>query len=144
MTTLKLRRASSPFSSAFLRFFFLLLPWYFLIATSPALAASGSGQKKAEKPYALIYGTVYGPDDHTVYGVRVRIRRSDQKKAKWELYSDHAGEFAQRVPAGKADYIVWADLKGSKGNKISSLQDGEPVTVHIENDERADISLHLK
>jgi hypothetical protein len=36
------------------------------------------------------------------------------QKARWELYSNHTGEFAQRVPAGKADYVVWADLKGYK------------------------------
>ncbi len=100
--------------------------------------------KQIEKPYALIYGTVYGPDDRTVYGVKVHIRRSDQKKPKWELYSDHAGEFAQRVPAGKATYIVWADLKGYKPMNGKKLQPGDPVTVQIENDERADISLHLK
>jgi len=69
-------------------------------------------QMDPRKPYALIFGTVWGPDDRPVYGVRVKIRRADQKKPKWELFSDHRGEFAQRLPAGKADYIVWVDLKG--------------------------------
>jgi hypothetical protein len=100
--------------------------------------------KKSEKPYALIYGTVYGPDDLTVYGVKVHIRRSDQKKPKWELYSDHAGEFAQRLPAGHATYVIWADLNGYKPLNGKQLKVGEPVTVEIQNDERADISLHLK
>lgn len=100
--------------------------------------------KNSEKAYALIYGTVFGPDDHTVYGVKVRIRRSDQKKPKWELYSDHAGEFAQRVPAGHATYVIWADLKGYKSMNGKKLQEGQPVTVEIQNDERADIGLHLK
>ncbi len=100
--------------------------------------------KKSEKPYALIYGTVFGPDDLTVYGVKVQIRRSDQKKPKWELYSDHAGEFAQRVPAGHATYVISADLKGYKPLNGKQLKVGEPVTIEIQNDERADISLHLK
>lgn len=100
--------------------------------------------KKSEQPYALIYGTVYGPNDLAVYGVRVHIRRSDQKKPKWELFSDHAGEFAQRVPAGQATYVIWADLKGYKPLNGNKLEAGEPVTVQIQNDERADISLHLK
>src|SRR5260370_1115345 len=67
----------------------------------------------------------------------VMSRRADEKKAKWELYSDQRGEFAQRVPAGEADYIVWADVKTHK--------DAPPpeVKVHIENDERQDIGLHL-
>ena len=99
---------------------------------------SDAAEKKKEKPYALIFGTVFGPDSHGVAGVKVKIRRSDQKKAKWEVYSDRRGEFAQRVPAGKADYVVWADLPGPKD------QSRQEVTVHVENDERVDIGLHLK
>jgi hypothetical protein len=99
------------------------------------------------KPYALIFGTVWGPDDHPVYGVKVRMRREDQKKAKWELISDHSGEFAQRVPAGKVTYILWVeakDLKGFKSPDGNQLQPGPEVTVQITADERQDIGLHLK
>jgi hypothetical protein len=78
-----------------------------------------------------------------VYGVKIKIRRSDQKKPKWELYSDHNGEFAQRVPAGKADYLVSADLKGFKSADGLKLQAGPEVTAHVQNDERVDIGLHL-
>jgi hypothetical protein len=101
-------------------------------------------QKKNEKPYALIFGTVWGPDDRPLYGVKLRIRRTDLKKGKWELYSDHHGEFAQRVPAGRADYVVTADLKDYKLNSGKRLQTASEVTVHIEGDERTDIGLHLK
>jgi hypothetical protein len=88
--------------------------------------------------------TVWGPDDRPLYGVRVKIRRSDHKKAQWEVYSDHHGEFAQRLPSGAADYLVWAEVKGYKlpnGNKLQATQE---VKVHVENDERADIGLHLR
>ncbi len=95
-------------------------------------------KKKKEKPYALIFGTVFGPDSRAVAGVKVKIRRSDQKKAKWELYSDSRGEFAVRVPPGKADYVIWADLPGPKDRPRPE------VTAHVENDERVDIGLHLK
>jgi len=44
----------------------------------------------------------------------VKIRRADQKKAHWELYSNHTGEFAQRLPPDKVYYVVWADLKYNK------------------------------
>jgi hypothetical protein len=98
---------------------------------------------KKEKPYALIFGTVWDPDGQPVYGVKVKIRRADQKKAHWELYSDHQGEFAQRVPPGKADYIVWADLKDYKLPSGKHLKAGTEVTVHIEKDERSDMGLHL-
>src|SRR6202035_3728574 len=92
--------------------------------------------QRPDQPYALIFGTVWGPDDHPLYGVKVKIRRAEQKKARWELYSDHSGEFAQRVPAGSADYIVWADLKDYKSlSRIKLHQDAE-VKVHVDNDER--------
>lgn len=71
------------------------------------------------------------------------IRRLQGKKAKWQLTSDHAGEFAQRVPAGKADYEVWADLKGVKTNSGERLHLAQKVAVHVEYDERVDIGLHL-
>src|SRR5229473_1311923 len=101
-------------------------------------------QLKPDQPYALIFGTVWGPDDHPLYGVKVKIRRADQKKARWELNSDHHGEFAQRLPVGPADYLVWADLKGYKSPTGKELhQDGE-VKVHVDNDEREDLGLHLK
>jgi hypothetical protein len=99
------------------------------------------------KPYALIFGTVWGPDDRPVYGVKVKIRRADKNKAKWELISNHTGEFAQRVPAGKADYVVWVeakDLKGIKASNGNTLEPGPSVTVQIAGDERQDIGLHLK
>ena len=75
--------------------------------------------------------------------MKVRIRRADDKKPKWELFSNHTGEFAQRVPAGKADYVVYADLKDFKSSPKKKLQAGTPVTVHIDNDKRVDIGLHL-
>ena len=72
------------------------------------------------------------------------IRRADQKKPKWELYSNHTGEFAQRVPSGKASYIVWVDAKSVKAISNNKLQAGTEVTVQIAGDERVDIGLHLK
>ena len=99
-------------------------------------------QKSKEKPYALIAGTVWGPDDRPVYGIPVKIRRSKDKKPKWEVYSDHHGEFAQRVPPGDCDYILTADLKGVKSSDGKPVH-AEEVTVHIYNDERQDTGIHL-
>jgi hypothetical protein len=101
-------------------------------------------RKDPRKSYALIVGTVWGPDDRPVYGVKVKIRRADQKKPKWELFSNHTGEFAQRLPAGKADYVVAADTKGLKSLTGKKLLPGTEVTVHFESEERVDIGLHLK
>jgi hypothetical protein len=110
---------------------------------TPAKSAALQKHLKPDDPYALIFGTVWGPDDHPVYGIAVKIRRTQDKKAKWELSSDHHGEFAQRVPAGEANYVVWADLKGVKTVDGRKLQLVKEVPVHVDNDERVDIGLHL-
>ena len=113
----------------------ILLPTY---APQESLLAA-----QKEKPYALIFGTVWGPDDRPIYGVPVKIRRATDKRPKWEVYSDHRCEFAQRVPAGEADYIVTADLKHVKSADGRAVRLAKEVTVHIYNDEREDTGLHL-
>jgi hypothetical protein len=116
-----------------------------LSASLRAGGGAGTGPPAKPKPYALIYGTVWDPDGHAIYGVKVKIRLATdtKKKTRWEVYSNHTGEFAQRVPIGKADYIVTADVKGYKTPSGKRLKPGPEVTVHIEADERSDIGLHL-
>jgi hypothetical protein len=113
-----------------------------LATLSGPTPARASGPEKP-KPYALVFGTVWDPNGHPVYGVKVKIRRADAKRAHWELYSNHSGEFAQRLPAEKADYVVWADVKDYKLPSGKKVKPGPEVTVHIESDERSDIGLHL-
>ena len=106
-----------------------------LTARSAPIPQSSSHPSKYD--YALIYGTVWGPDNHPVAGVPIKIRRAQDKKAKWELVSDSHGEFAQRVPPGAQDYIIEADIKMPKGQPKPQAQ------AHIDNNERQDISIHL-
>lgn len=124
---------------------FELLVALLLCFSQEVLAAnSGAYQNKHEQPYALIFGTVWGPDDRPVYGAHLRMRRSNEKKFRWEAYSDHHGEFAFRVPPGRVEYVVVADVKGVKSQNGKELRAGEDVKVQIENDERTDIGVHLK
>ncbi len=136
------RRTAGPYFPLFRTFLFFFLSLLFFVAAQPSRARTANG----EDSYALIYGTVWGPDSRPVYGVKVAIRRADDKKPRWHLVSNHLGEFIQRVPAGSADYLVWPEaLLDNKGNykKISRLPEGSPVKVHIEKDERINIGLHL-
>ena len=107
------------------------------------------GQKKEPKPVGVIFGTVYGPDDRPVYGVKIRIHPVGKKKPRWELISDHRGEFAQRVPVKPSDYEVTGEAE------IVPLVDGKPqpsrkkrvkdtATVHVVKDVEQVISLHLR
>ena len=99
-----------------------------------------AAQKPAPKqPYALIFGTVYDPDDVPVYGAIVQIRTAEGRKVKGgeKLISDHQGEFALRVPAAPADYVIQAEIKNSR-KRLSGK-----ALVHVTFDERVDVGLHL-
>jgi hypothetical protein len=112
----------------------LLVAALLLSLVSPGYSAA---PPQTRKDYALIFGTVWNAKNEPAYGVPIRIRRANDKKARWDLVSDHRGEFAQRVPTGAQDYIIWADIKTGKGK-------AKPETkVHVDNDERVDVSLHL-
>jgi hypothetical protein len=120
-----------------------------LLALLPSSVAATKEKPKKEKPYALIFGTAYGPNDRPLYGVKVTIRPEKKKHPSWNLMSDHRGEFAQRVPAGTNDYLVHGEAEyapvGDDGKPQLSKKlrlKGE-TRVHVDNEERRDISLHL-
>ncbi|HYX68922.1 MAG TPA: hypothetical protein VE825_07305 [Terriglobales bacterium] len=99
--------------------------------------------KEPDQHFGLIFGTAYGPDDRALYGVKVEIRPAGKKHPSWGLVSDHRGEFAQRVPPGPGDYVITgeAEIIAPQTHKKKRLK-GE-VKVHIEAEERQDVSLHL-
>jgi hypothetical protein len=123
---------------------YLLITFWWVAGPLGVVSASDKkpAPEKNAAPYALIFGTVWDAQGRPKYGIPVKIRRADQNKAKWELMSDHRGEFAQRVPSGKADYIVWTDIKPKKRAGGAGAKRVE-TTAHIENDERIDVGLHL-
>ena len=138
VTTPKLPPFVPPSSLRLLSLLLIVLSFFAASGNAPA-----AKHPKPKKDYALIVGTVWGPDNLPVYGVKIKIRRSQDRKAKWELFSDHHGEFAQRLPVGKTDYLVTTDLKDFKPNDGKPLHQVQEVTVHIDSDERVDIGLHL-
>ncbi len=106
--------------------------------------AAHAGERLNAKNSAVIFGTVWGPDDRPVYGVTVKIRFARDKRARWAVHSNHLGEFEQLVPAGKQTYVIWADTKGVKTASGRQVLPGPVVTVEIEDKERVDTGLHLK
>lgn len=119
------------------------LPALLVVLTISSSFLLARDRPKPER-HALIFGTVWGPENRALPGIEVKIRRSDQKKARWDVHANARGEFEVAVPAGRADYVIWAVTSHYKlpGNK--QLQRSPEVTVHVENDERADTGLHLK
>ncbi|HEV3036316.1 MAG TPA: hypothetical protein VHA33_00760 [Candidatus Angelobacter sp.] len=122
-----------------------------LVALGVILFPSGLNADKNQKlikNYGLIFGTAYGPDDHPLYGVKVEVYPVGKKSPHWDIVSDHRGEFAQRVPPGPGDYVVHGTAD------VVPIEEGVPnthkkkrlkaeVRVHIEGEERQDVSLHL-
>ena len=133
-----------------------IIPKAVALVMLASMATAATQKHEAPKPYALIYGTVYDENGHHIYGATVKIRRAGSKKVLWELTSDHSGEFAQRVPPGPADYVLWvdtgkhsdraadeADKTPAQGIEKGAVHGGQAVKVHIASDERLDLGLHL-
>jgi|SRR5947209_5819731 len=116
-----------------------------LICSHLSFAAKDQG---LQKHYGLIFGTVYGPDNRPLYGVKVKIYPAGKKHPEWELVSDHRGEFAQRVPPGPSDYVVaaqaeMAPLENGTAQMKKKKRLTAEVKVHIDKEERQDVGLHL-
>lgn len=109
--------------------------------TAPGLAGGSSqgqkaksGRKKKEAyEYALLFGTVFDENGRLVRGAEARVRQKEGKR-HWEATSDNQGEFAVRLPAGSAVYIVEATAPGF-------TRDSKEVS--FTGDERQDVVLRI-
>lgn len=75
-----------------------------------------SSDKSNNKKYShasdfLVIGTVFTDKGYAFPGVELRIRRSSEKKYRWDSYTNSRGEFAIRVPQG-TDYEMIVHAKG--------------------------------
>ncbi len=78
---------------------------------APADSSSHSNSKHSHVNDLLIRGTVFDDRGLAVAGAQLRIRRANEKKNRWETYSNSRGEFAVRVRPG-SDYEIEAESKG--------------------------------
>lgn len=80
----------------------------------PATPSSESSSTKHSHSHAndfLIIGTVFTDKALAFPGVRLRVRRSTERKFRWETYTNSRGEFAIRVPQG-TEYEMVVIAKG--------------------------------
>jgi len=71
------------------------------LAGAAFVAGPVGGAQSSSNSHAhdfLIFTTVFTDQGFALPGARVRVRRSDQKKFRWEGVSDNRGELAIRVP----------------------------------------------
>jgi hypothetical protein len=102
--------------------------------TQPAPSESSSSRKSkhSHADELVIRGTVFNERGLAMQGVKLRIRRSDQKKSRWETYTNSRGEFAVRVPKGP-DYEIAAESKGfAKQSQAINGQAEENVVLHMQ------------
>ncbi len=94
------------------------LPWLaaFLALAVSATALAGE-KKKAEAPYALLFGTVFQENGFSLPGARIEIvptgeLQGARKFKRLEAVSDARGEFAFRVPVEEMTYKLTARAAG--------------------------------
>ena len=75
-------------------------------AQEPAPQPAPSKQKYSHKNDFVIRGTVFDHRALSLPAAELRIRRSSEKKFRWETYTNSRGEFAVRVPGGSAYELV--------------------------------------
>jgi Carboxypeptidase regulatory-like domain len=80
-------------------------------ATDAAPQPAPTPGKPAKKKYShandfLIRGSVFTDKGFSFPGAQLRIRRSSEKKFRWETYTNSRGDFAIRVPQGSNYEIV--------------------------------------
>ena len=83
-------------------------------AASPAQSSSSEKPKKPKYSHAndfLISGTVFDPKGYAFPGVQLKIRRSTEKRFRWDDFTNSRGEFAVRVPKGW-EYEMVVQVKG--------------------------------
>jgi hypothetical protein len=100
--------------------------------TAPSDSSSARKSKHRHGDDLVIRGTVFNERGLAMPDVKLRIRRSDQKKSRWETYTNSRGEFAVRVPKGP-DYEIAAESKGfAKQSQAINGQSEENVVLHMQ------------
>jgi hypothetical protein len=98
----------------------------------PSDSSSARKSKHSHADDLVIRGTVFNERGLAMQGVKLRIRSSDQKKARWETYTNSRGEFAVRVPKGP-DYEIAAESKGfARQSQAINGQSEENVVLHMQ------------
>ena len=80
-------------------------------ASQPPAPEKPQKQRYSHANDFLIIGTVFDPKGYAFPGAELRVRRTNEKKYRWECYTNSRGEFAVRVPQG-TDYEMVIRAKG--------------------------------
>jgi hypothetical protein len=79
--------------------------------TPESSSKGGKGAKDSHANDFLIRGTVFTDKAYAFPGVQLRVRRTSEKKFRWQRASNSRGEFGIAVPRG-AEYELVVHAKG--------------------------------
>jgi hypothetical protein len=127
----------SPFGHlTIVRLTIALFGMVWLAGATFAFEAAGGAQNSSDSHahVYLIFATVFNDRGFALPGAQARVRRSEEKKFRWEAVSDHQGELALRVPPG-AEYEMTIEARGFKTQtrKIDARQEN-----------RADLAIRME
>ncbi len=112
----------------------LALAWSSGVIPTPAAPASAQSSSKTHAHDFVIFATVFTSQGFALPGARVRVRRADEKKFRWEAMSDHQGELGIRVQQD-AEYELTVEARGfqPQTRKIDAREgDREDLTLRME------------
>lgn len=112
----------------------LALAWSSGMVSAPEAHAGAQSSSKSHTNDFLIFATVFTEQGFALPGARVRVRRADEKKFRWEAMSDRRGELGIRVKQD-AEYEVTIEARGFKPQtvKVDAREgDREDLTLRME------------
>jgi hypothetical protein len=81
-----------------------------------AVPGAAAGDEKPNNSHAhdfVIFASVFTEHGFALPGAKVRVRRSDEQKVRWEAISDTRGELGVRVKQG-SEYQLTIEARGFK------------------------------
>jgi hypothetical protein len=100
----------------------------------PATTAGSQKRKNSHSDDFVIFANVFTSQGFALPGARMRVRRANEKKFRWEAFSDRRGEMAVRVKQG-AEYELEIEARRFKP---------ERRTVDARQGNRVDLTFQLE
>jgi hypothetical protein len=90
--------------------------------SSPSSSSSSSNKRAGSHANDfLVIGTVFTDKAYALPGAHLRVRRTGEKKFRWDTYTNSRGEFALRVPqGGEYEIVVIAKGFADQTNPVSA------------------------
>ena len=107
------------------------------VLATARVPGTADGDEKQNNSHAhdfVIFADVYTVHGFALPGAKVRVRRSDERKFRWEAISDTRGELGVRVKQG-AEYELTIEARGFKAQtrKIDARAGNrEELTIQME------------